>query len=131
MWASNDGGYRRVSEAWKFSAQPVDQMEIYHAARRMQAEEFAKLVRKLGRGLMSLASALAMPYKVWRDYQETYRELSELDDRMLADIGISRSDIPRVAAGVWAAETQVADLVKRDAATPAGANTNNRPTAAA
>jgi len=106
-------------------------MEIYHAARRMQAEEFAKLVRKLGRGLMSLASALAMPYKVWRDYQETYRELSELDDRMLADIGISRSDIPRVAAGVWAAETQVADLVKRDAATPAGANTNNRPTAAA
>jgi uncharacterized protein YjiS (DUF1127 family) len=33
----------------------------------------------------------------WRRYNASLRELSHLDDRELADIGISRSDIPRVA----------------------------------
>jgi uncharacterized protein YjiS (DUF1127 family) len=33
----------------------------------------------------------------WRRYNASLRELSHLDDRALADIGISRSDIPRVA----------------------------------
>lgn len=33
----------------------------------------------------------------WRNYNESLRELASLDDRQLADIGISRSDIPRVA----------------------------------
>jgi uncharacterized protein YjiS (DUF1127 family) len=33
----------------------------------------------------------------WKRYNASLRELSQLDDRELADIGISRSDIPRVA----------------------------------
>ncbi len=33
----------------------------------------------------------------WRNYNASLRELTSLDDRQLADIGISRSDIPRVA----------------------------------
>jgi uncharacterized protein YjiS (DUF1127 family) len=33
----------------------------------------------------------------WRRYNASLRELSHLDDRELADIGISRSDIPRLA----------------------------------
>jgi uncharacterized protein YjiS (DUF1127 family) len=33
----------------------------------------------------------------WRRYNASLRELSQLGDRELADIGISRSDIPRVA----------------------------------
>ncbi|MGH6770748.1 MAG: DUF1127 domain-containing protein [Xanthobacteraceae bacterium] len=33
----------------------------------------------------------------WKRYQASLRELSRLDDRALADIGISRSDIPRIA----------------------------------
>ena len=33
----------------------------------------------------------------WRRYNASLRELSHLNDRELADIGISRSDIPRVA----------------------------------
>jgi uncharacterized protein YjiS (DUF1127 family) len=35
----------------------------------------------------------------WRRYNISLRQLSHLDDRQLADIGISRSDIPRIA---WA-----------------------------
>jgi uncharacterized protein YjiS (DUF1127 family) len=33
----------------------------------------------------------------WRRYNASLNELSQLGDRELADIGISRSDIPRVA----------------------------------
>ena len=33
----------------------------------------------------------------WRRYNASLRELSSLGDRELADIGISRSDIARVA----------------------------------
>jgi uncharacterized protein YjiS (DUF1127 family) len=33
----------------------------------------------------------------WKRYNANLRELSQLGDRELADIGISRSDIPRVA----------------------------------
>lgn len=34
-----------------------------------------------------------------RTYQRNLAELSALDDRELADIGLNRSDISRVAAG--------------------------------
>ena len=33
----------------------------------------------------------------WKNYNAALRELSLLSDRELADVGISRSDIPRVA----------------------------------
>ena len=33
----------------------------------------------------------------WKDYNAALRELSVLSDSELADVGISRSDIPRVA----------------------------------
>ena len=33
----------------------------------------------------------------WRRYNISLRQLSHLNDRELADIGISRSDIPRAA----------------------------------
>ncbi len=36
-------------------------------------------------------------YQQWRRYNQSLSELSRLGDRELADIGITRSDIPRVA----------------------------------
>jgi len=41
--------------------------------------------------------------KAWKRYNKSLRELSRLGDRELADIGISRSDIPSVA---WEAATR-------------------------
>lgn len=35
--------------------------------------------------------------RAWRSYNQSVRELSSLGDRELADIGISRSDIPAIA----------------------------------
>jgi uncharacterized protein YjiS (DUF1127 family) len=37
--------------------------------------------------------------QTFRDYQRNVSELSQLTDRELADIGLDRSDIPRVASG--------------------------------
>ena len=39
----------------------------------------------------------------WKRYNHSVKELSRLDDRSLADIGISRSDIQRVS---WSASHQ-------------------------
>jgi uncharacterized protein YjiS (DUF1127 family) len=35
--------------------------------------------------------------RAWRDYGTAVRELSDLNDRELADLGITRSDIPHIA----------------------------------
>ena len=35
--------------------------------------------------------------RAWRRYNASLRELTQLGDRELADIGITRSDIPRIA----------------------------------
>lgn len=43
--------------------------------------------------LSHLLSAL----RQWRRYNQSLRELNRLGDRELADIGITRGDIPRVA----------------------------------
>jgi uncharacterized protein YjiS (DUF1127 family) len=37
--------------------------------------------------------------QAYRDYQRNVSELSQLSDRELADIGLDRSEIQRVAAG--------------------------------
>ncbi len=37
----------------------------------------------------------------FREYRRNFDELSRLSDRELADIGIERSDIPRVASGAY------------------------------
>jgi uncharacterized protein YjiS (DUF1127 family) len=36
-------------------------------------------------------------FKNWRKYRETYNELSRLNQRELADLGINRADINQVA----------------------------------
>ncbi|HEX4113768.1 MAG TPA: DUF1127 domain-containing protein [Stellaceae bacterium] len=36
----------------------------------------------------------------WRKYQQAYRELTGLDDRSLADIGVTRSEIPFILSHI-------------------------------
>jgi uncharacterized protein YjiS (DUF1127 family) len=130
MWASNDKDTRWNDSAAKFNFAPVDHVEITAAARRMQAEEMARLYRAIGRGFKAAFRAVVAPFKVWRDYQDTYSELASLDERMLADIGISRSDIPRVAAGLWAPQARMERIVKVGLTPKTSANVN-RPQVAA
>jgi len=55
-------------------------------------------------------------YVDWRRRQAAYEELSSLDDRSLADIGISRSDIPYLFSRDVhdAAKAQAAGLVRKE-----------------
>ncbi|MBX3578608.1 MAG: DUF1127 domain-containing protein [Rhizobiaceae bacterium] len=36
-------------------------------------------------------------FRAWRRYNETVRELNKLNTRQLSDLGITRSDIERIA----------------------------------
>ncbi len=42
-------------------------------------------------------ASIARLFDVWKRYGDAMQELSHLNDRELADIGITRSDIPRIA----------------------------------
>lgn len=63
-------------------------------------------------GLHKVKSA----YADWRRRQVAYDELSSLDDRSLADIGITRSDIPYLFTRDVhdAAKAQAAGLVRKE-----------------
>jgi uncharacterized protein YjiS (DUF1127 family) len=43
-------------------------------------------------------ASIARLYQAWKRNEEVRRELSHLTDRELADIGITRSDIDRIAS---------------------------------
>jgi uncharacterized protein YjiS (DUF1127 family) len=55
------------------------------------------LSRTLGVSVMSIR-VLASKLHEWRRYRLCLRELAQLSDRELSDIGLSRSDIPFVAS---------------------------------
>jgi len=44
-----------------------------------------------------MLDSLVNRYRSWRTYRSTYEELMQLSNRELADLGISRSDIPAIA----------------------------------
>jgi uncharacterized protein YjiS (DUF1127 family) len=44
-----------------------------------------------------MLSSIVRFYNTWKRYGVAMDELSHLSDRELADIGITRSDIPRIA----------------------------------
>ena len=46
-----------------------------------------------------MLTSIARLFNEWKRYSEARRELSHLSDRELADIGITRSDIDRIALG--------------------------------
>ena len=55
------------------------------------------LCRRKGRKTMF--TSIVRRYQAWRRCETMRRELSHLTDRELADIGITRSDIERIAYG--------------------------------
>jgi len=68
------------------------------------------------------ADDLVGRFENWRARERAFRELSALDDRALADIGLSRSDIPYVLdhspveSGTGRLESEVANENLRHAA---------------
>ena len=75
----------------------IDMMELDREVARARAEAIIGFLSRLGH-LVGRASARVGK---WRRYRAALAELRALDPRTLDDIGISRADIPRVAAGLW------------------------------
>jgi uncharacterized protein YjiS (DUF1127 family) len=48
---------------------------------------------------MTPIKSITEKLSAWRRYREAVRELSQLTDRELEDIGVRRGDIPFIAAG--------------------------------
>lgn len=94
-----------------------------------RGEAIADAFAGIARVIRTVAGKLSAPIKNWAAERATRDELMSLDDRTLADIGLTRGDIPQVAAGLWVPENRLAQI---RAAKPARAsNVNNRPQVAA
>lgn len=72
----------------------MDELAIVAAAERARGDRAAELGMRLGNAIGAWVRNLEVAF----DRARAARELSRLDDRMLADIGISRSDIPALLA---------------------------------
>ena len=52
-----------------------------------------------GKGPQTMFTSIVRLYQAWRRHEAVRNELLHLTDRELADIGITRSDIERIASG--------------------------------
>jgi uncharacterized protein YjiS (DUF1127 family) len=77
----------------------ASQVETALEARRVRTQALAALAADglgaIGAGLKTLFGRI----KSWNERRSTYAELEGLDDRILADVGLSRGEISQVAAG--------------------------------
>jgi uncharacterized protein YjiS (DUF1127 family) len=56
--------------------------------------------------VVSLAKLLGRKLAAWSSRRDAYRRLMALDDRMLADIGLNRTEIPAVVKAMHGSEAQ-------------------------
>jgi uncharacterized protein YjiS (DUF1127 family) len=97
-------------------------------ARMAQAEAIADAVIAVSTFFSKAAKWLYAPIQAWRIQLRTREELDGLDDRALADIGLTRGDIRRVAAGLWVPENRTA---QNAFTAPVAASNINKPQIAA
>lgn len=75
----------------------LSSVEIESEARRLRAQAVARWVH-------AALAKLVAPLLAWHRRRRVTNELMALDERTLADIGITRADIPAIAAGAWLPE---------------------------
>lgn len=95
---------------------------ILAEANRLAAQARAEAIVALVGGLGRLVGRILGRFAAWRRYRVAMAELSALDARMLGDIGISRAEIPRVAAGLWMPDSRGAVQIENPPGTPGNAN---------
>ncbi len=95
--AESESPVRPLSEPERWTPPaPVDHEALMAEASALRAQALADFGRALGR---LWHKAIAAPVARWIERERLVRELSRLDDRELADLGISRGLIPYIAAG--------------------------------
>ena len=108
--------------------------EYYQLSARDKAllargEAIADVFAMIGGAITRVVAKIYAPLKSWAVERATRDELLSLDDRTLADIGLTRGDIPQVASGLWVPENRLAQI--RAAQPVAASNVNSRPQVAA
>jgi uncharacterized protein YjiS (DUF1127 family) len=93
-----------------------------------RGEAIADIIAGVSNAIGAVFAPLYARVKNWATEQATRDELMALDERTLADIGLTRGDIPRVAAGLWVPENR---LTQVRTATPKAPSNLNRPQIAA
>lgn len=91
-------------------------LELEHRqaeGRRLQARAVRVGFASFGRWLAASAKALIAGYRRYRDTRRAVRELSELPEYLLRDLGVSRGEIRRVAA--WGRDYQPSAAVSASA----------------
>jgi uncharacterized protein YjiS (DUF1127 family) len=68
--------------------------------RQLRAETTAQMLIAAGRRLRGALRSLLAGLASWQERRRTYDALMRCSDRVLADIGIAREDIPLVARGI-------------------------------
>lgn len=105
-----------------FSAQTtfseLEYAAAFAAARQARAEAFARIFGNAARALTRLFRAVVLAPLARRNAREaTFNELMSLDAHMLKDIGITRADIPYVAANaIFGKSAPVNENTEREAA---------------
>lgn len=77
-----------------------DTARIEAEARTLRSKEVARVAGSVGRSIANTVRNVFESIAEARRMQTTYNELSALSDRELRDMGLVRSDITAVAAGV-------------------------------
>jgi uncharacterized protein YjiS (DUF1127 family) len=88
----------------RFGSSCIAALELLHCGIRSIFITTMRLpLQELNRNYKETTMLLSLirMIQAFRDYQRNVSELSQLSDRELSDIGIDRSDIPRVAAGTY------------------------------
>lgn len=88
---------RTETAAFAYGARidPLSAIEVEAEARRLRAVAVAQLAPKALQGLKILVAKL----NAWRNQRLAMDELYGLDDAMLRDIGLTRSQIPAAVSG--------------------------------
>lgn len=108
-WTGQPGVQRRISlisdaglpaDAPAQTRYAATAVEYYQRrGRRLQAIAITSALRAAGGWLRRQSGRLLADARAWRTARIAERELARLDDRLLRDIGIHRSQIPAVVRG--------------------------------
>ncbi|WP_185961373.1 DUF1127 domain-containing protein [Telmatospirillum sp. J64-1] len=78
-----------------------DTNEVLAAARKARAEAFATVCLSAFRGVGAALAPLVAPLREWVARSKMQAELNGLTDAELADMGLTRGDIPAVVDGTY------------------------------
>jgi uncharacterized protein YjiS (DUF1127 family) len=82
------------------------QVDMALDARRLRSQAFAAFTADALVTVGASFKAAVARLKNWNERRATFAELESLDDRILADIGLSRSEISQVASGHYVRDSQ-------------------------